>query len=103
MFPFLLILLAGLGTVAALLIPLSGRLARHVWPGPTVKGPADVYTQAFQALVCLAGLGIVVVTCSVVGLVIATWAGWTLGLWISGLPVAIAVLAVAGLAFLRGK
>ncbi len=53
----IIIVLIALGTACGLLMARPLLLARWLWPGPTVKGPGDVYVQAFQALACLIALG----------------------------------------------
>lgn len=82
----LVILFVSAGTVAALLLPTSRRLARSLWPGPTVKGPGDVYVQAFQAIVCVVGLSVIAALSSLVAFVLASASDWPAGQWLSALP-----------------
>lgn len=97
--PFVVIVLQLLGIAAALLIPRSGTLARQLWPGPTVKGPGDVYVQAFQALVCLVVLAAVVLVAAAGGWIVSHVVGWNPGKWLSSLPALALVLTLLALRF----
>jgi hypothetical protein len=87
------------GVTSASLIPFSRLIARTLWPGPGVKGPGDVYVQAFQALLCVAVLIAIAVVTSVVSLVLSIRGDWTIGIWLSGLPIAIVVIELVVLRF----
>lgn len=64
----------------------ANRLARSLWPGPTVKGPGDLYVQAFQTLVCLAVLAAITLLAAITAFVLSFRSGWTTGLWLSVIP-----------------
>jgi hypothetical protein len=83
----LVILLVLLGVASALLMTRASRLARAFCPGPTVKGPGDVYVQAFQTLLCLAVLAAIVLLASIAAFTLSFRAGWSAGMWLSVLPV----------------
>ena len=98
----LTIALITLGLSCAALTTRVNWIARRLWPGPTVKGPADIYVQAFQGLIVLAGLGAVVVLSSVAGLALSIRSSWSLGMWLSGLPV-LALLLVIAASMIRAR
>lgn len=91
------------GTVGALLMSRAHPIARALWPGPTVKGPGDVYAQAFQALFCIAVLGLIALASSIVSLAISRRVAWNAGLWLSGLPVLFAAVMLVKLWLTRGR
>lgn len=84
-----------LGTASALLMSRPLAIARWMWPGPTVKGPGDLYVQAFQALLCLIVLGVIALAASIASIVLARRMGWTAGQWLSVVPVASGLISLA--------
>lgn len=98
----LAIALVALGTFSAILTTQVRWLARWLWPGPTVKGPADLYVQAFQALLVLAGLGGLCLVSSAAALALSIRSSWSLGIWLSGLPV-LALLLVIAASMIRAR
>jgi hypothetical protein len=99
----IIIVLIALGTACGLLMARPLPLARWLWPGPTVKGPGDVYVQAFQALACIVVLGLVALLASIAAFILGRRAGWPAGQWLSMTPVACGVVAVAVLGLTRTR
>lgn len=86
---FILTIVAG--SSAAMLIPMSSRLSRTLAPGPTVKGPGDLYAEAFGVLIVLFGLIAIAVLSSVLGWIGSYAISWTPGQWLACMPIVLAV------------
>ena len=71
---------------AALLMPRSSRIAR-LWKSPGVKGPGDLYAQAFQAIICMIALGVFALLASMASMIVSIWINWRAGMWMSVMPV----------------
>lgn len=99
----IIIAILALGTTSGLLIFRAYPIARALWPGPSVKGPGDVYVQAFQTLLCMAVLGLLALVAAIASFVLSRRAGWSAGQWLSVLPVASAGLVLAIALLTRGR
>lgn len=99
----IVIVLIVLGTACGVLMARPLPLARWLWPGPTVKGPADVYVQAFQSLVVLVALGLSVLLASVAAFILSRRLGWPAGQWLSIVPVAASFVAFMLLGLTRTR
>lgn len=95
MWKWLLIVALAVGSMASLLMPLSGHIARHLSPGPTVKGPGDLYAQAFGVLIVLVGLIAIALLASVVVWIGSYAIGWKQGQWLACIPVVVGVFTMA--------
>lgn len=82
----LIIIALCLGQASGLLVMRSYPIARALWPGPSVKGPGDVYVQAFQTLICMAALIVIALISSLVAFALSARLGWRLGMYFSIAP-----------------
>lgn len=91
-FAIITILIAG--TTSGLLMCKADSIARALWPGPGVKGPGDVYVQAFQNLLCISILGLIVLVAAILSFILSKRAAWPTGQWLSTLPLLGAALSI---------